>query len=84
MTKTAERPTLTADNNGRSYVKLSQLRVDSMIELDGDFTCADAGPVRVLHDGDGFYFICKDGHHYLAGQADDREHCVGVYISEEW
>jgi hypothetical protein len=75
----------THDRDGRPYAKLSELKSGDKIELDCGFTCVAAsilghGGYRTLFDiGKGLAFACNDGHHYLAGQADDGEHCVGVY-----
>ena len=33
----------------------------------------------VYQADDGLYLLCARGRHYLSGQADDGEHCVGVY-----
>jgi hypothetical protein len=67
--------------SGRPYLKLSEAR-QGLIELDSGFTCRRAGPVMLFKDERGLYFHCDDGTHYLDGQADDGEHCVGVYSCE--
>ena len=70
----------TTDRQGRPWAKLSELKVGDIVELDGGFTCQEAGVATVHSDEDEkLYFICGDGRHYLSGQADDGEHCVGVY-----
>lgn len=80
------------DKFGRPYAKLSELKAGDWAELDDGFTCAPAGPVLLQADDKGkLYFACCGEHdhdegieanerHYVAGQADDGEHCVGVYI----
>lgn len=69
------------DKHGRTYAKLSELRVGSEIMVDGDFTCCEAGDIfRVQDMGKGLAFACDEGSHLLIGQADDGEHCVGVYL----
>lgn len=80
----------TYDKNGRPWAKLSELKSGDKIELDGGFGCHKAGNAEVLSDdtkpeGDRLFFGCYYGHHFLSGQADDGEHCVGVYgpIKEE-
>jgi hypothetical protein len=77
---------ITHDTNGRAYLKLSEARAGQSIELDGGFTCAASGPTVLAADDRGLYFLCHDEeaggadqHHYIAGQADDGEHCIGVY-----
>lgn len=68
-----------SDRNGRPWARLSELKEGQTIELDGGFTCHRAGQVTLHSDPGGLYFECKDGHHYVIGQADDGEHCVGIY-----
>lgn len=68
------------DKQGRSYAKLSELKVGDTIELDGGFTCRQAGRATVKARPDGaLYFDCTDGGHALHGQADDGENLVGIY-----
>jgi hypothetical protein len=65
---------------GRPWAKLSDLKEGSKIELDSGFTCHKAGVETVHLDEDGKpFFKCRAGRHALAGQADDGEHCVGVF-----
>lgn len=73
----------TADIQGRPYAKLSELKEGDAIELDGGFTCQRKGVHFVHKDERGqLYFNCIDGRHSLEGQADDGEHCVGIYRTE--
>jgi hypothetical protein len=76
-------PKVTKDTTGRPYAKLSQMKVGVNLECDGGFTCLKAGAHRrVLREGpgkDGLYIRCKSGKHFIAGQADDGEHLVGLY-----
>lgn len=51
---------LTADSDGRPYVKLKGLRKGTRVQVDGGFTCLPAGAIRtVLRDKDGAYIRCK-------------------------
>ncbi len=68
----------TKDKYGREYAKLSALKDGDFIKIDSGFTCAPASVRSVRQDERGLYFKCSDGNHYLAGQADDGEHCVGI------
>lgn len=72
----------THDTRGRAYLKLSDAKPGQKIICDGGFTCMDnfetARLARDLTTGD-LYFICIDGTHYISGQADDGEHCIGLY-----
>ena len=63
-----------------AYAKLSTLHPGDTVSLDPGFTCHPAGKV-VLQADDRMqlYFDCTEGKHFIAGQADDGEHCVGVY-----
>lgn len=69
----------THDTKGRPWAKLSELKAGDKIELDSGFNCAGPGPTEVHASDHGLYFECSEGHHYLHDQADDGEHCVGVY-----
>lgn len=72
-------PNQTHDVNGRPYAKLSELRAGDYIELDEGFDCHGKGLAQLSKDDGRLFFPCSEGHHYLDGQADDGEHCVGVY-----
>lgn len=68
------------DASHRPYAKLSELKPGDEIELDDDFTCHKRGIVTIKARTDGvLYFNCDEGEHRLDGQADDGEHCIGVY-----
>lgn len=68
------------DINGRKYAKLSALKVGDKVELDDGFTCHKAGIVEIIKSDIGkLGFKCSAGFHEISGQADDGEHCVGVY-----
>lgn len=80
----------TRDISGRHYAKLSELQEGNRIELDDGFTCRVAGEAEVIKNKDGnLCFMCTGGdetkdspyteYHNLSGQADDGEHCVGIY-----
>lgn len=67
------------DKNGRDWFKLADAK-QGMVELDGGFTCRKAGKAMLFLNGNGqYYFFCADGNHYIAGQADDGTHCIGIY-----
>lgn len=67
------------DKHNVPYAKLSMLRAGDKIRLDSGFTCIEASETSVCSDKDGLFFHCAEGHHYLSGQADNGEDCVGVY-----
>ena len=68
------------DLMGVEYAKLGELKDNQTVELDSGFDCHKAGLTRIHLDSTGrAYFYCEEGRHYLDGQADDGEHCVGVY-----
>ena len=76
-------PTRTHDTDGRAYLKLSEAR-EGLIELDAGFTCRVASRAILYRDERGkFYFNCAEGSHFLDGQANDGEHCIGVYMATE-
>lgn len=65
----------------QSYLKLTEAKAGQKVRLDGGFTCVKAGFIELHEDNDGIYFECKEGHHYIEGQADDGIHCVGMYAT---
>lgn len=68
------------DTSGRPWLRLSEAKAGQIIETDSGFTCIGAGEkVALLADDHGLYFLCEDGEHYIDGQADDGEYCVGLY-----
>ena len=73
--------TQTHDTSGRPYAKLSELRTGDCIELDESFDCHSPGIAIVFETKPGIrlYFVCKYGFHFIDGQADDGEHCIGIY-----
>lgn len=70
----------THDSTRRPYFKLSEVKEGQQIELDDGFTCARPGPSELILGKHGLYFLCNECEHYISGQADDGEHCVGVYV----
>lgn len=74
-------PSQTHDKNGRPWAKLSDLKVGDKIEVDNDFTCM-TGQQFVRSDGQDLFVVCNEGRHRLCEQADDGEHCVGIYKVE--
>lgn len=69
----------THDTNGVEWAKLSELKPYELVKLDGSFTCRSAGKARLSSDAGGLYFKCSEGKHYISGQADDGDHCIGIY-----
>lgn len=67
------------DKNGRPYVKLDELKVGDIIELDDGFDCAPPGKVEVFEVDGELCFQCIAGIHKIVGQADDGKHCIGIY-----
>jgi len=72
----------THDVDGRPYAKLSQLKAgDVVIPDDGFDNLTVDKEYTVYAYAMGPYVL--DDHHlafYLEGQADDGEHCVGIYL----
>jgi hypothetical protein len=67
----------THDTNGRPWAKLSQLQAGDRVEVDGGFDeCFEAGSVHTLNDKLAIKGNCG-AYHRL--QADDGEHCIGIY-----
>ena len=75
----------TCDINGRPWAKLSELKAGDVVELDSGFTCASAGFRTLKETKDGLAFDCAEGEaaHAIAGQADDGEHCIGIYRADD-
>lgn len=82
------------DIDGRVYATLSTLKPGDILEADGGFTCLKEGEVcEVKLDSKeayenksaaaGLYIECSAGEHFLCGQADDGEHCIGLYKLEK-
>jgi hypothetical protein len=69
------------DRRGRTYLRLDQAQGGQTVELDGGFTCHASGVVMlcVCEKTRELFFFCDDGKHFIAGQADDGMHCVGIY-----
>lgn len=69
------------DKRGREYAKLSRLRAGGLVELDEGFDCMSGE--RMVHSSkSGLYVLCREGRHYLRGQADNGEDLVGIYSAE--
>ncbi len=62
----------------REYLKLSEAKAGMEIEIDGGFTCSDAGVALLHEDENGLFFYCENGHHYIS---DDDYHCIGIYAA---
>lgn len=67
------------DSHGNEYAKISQLMPGQKIWHDGGSPCWRGHWSRLRYE-DGFYFPCRRGRHYLSGQADNGEDCVGIYV----
>ena len=74
----------THDAQGRPYAKISELKAGDIIELDDGFTCAVAGQRVLKTTSRGLAFDCDEGEaaHAIDGQADDGEHCIGIYKAQ--
>jgi len=59
-------------------VKLSDLNRGDIVEVDEHFTCMLAGQRMVHKNSEGLYLVCKNGYHYLDGQADGNGELVGI------
>lgn len=82
MTKTHQPQT--SDIQGRPYARLSELRVDSEVTVDGGFTCMSAGSRRVvLDDGGELCVRCSAGFHNLSSQMDPgSDALIGIYLAK--
>lgn len=71
----------THDLQGREYARIADVKTGDMLEDDGGFGCLDGVSKHVVQaDMNGQLFIpCDEGQHYLDGQVDDGDHCVGLY-----
>ncbi len=69
----------THSTDGREWARLSKLKPGDKVEIDDGFTCNAAGIYIVAGDARGLYIPCSEGGHHLDGQADDGEHCVGIW-----
>lgn len=68
------------DRNNRPYLRLSDLGPNTVVEFDNGFSCLRPYSRQLVnYDDDGAFVFCDEGKHYLHGQADDGEHCIGVY-----
>lgn len=74
------------DIKGRPYALVSEVKAGTTIEVDGGFTCINAGELReVEEDERGLCFKCELGNHYLDGQISvdlesDQHFYIGVYL----
>lgn len=84
MTKVVKK-TSAHDKAGTPWAKLSDVKEGDVLITDGGFTCMGGGERKVVRrdqsrpDGMQLYLDCREGGHYLDGQADDGEHLVGLY-----
>lgn len=61
------------------FAKESEVRAGQYLTCDDRFTCVEAGArLRIKEDGNGFYFKCAEGKHYLDGQVDDSGMLIGL------
>lgn len=62
------------------YVKISQVKVGTVLRTDGGFTCMKENELKVVqedpkdHD---LYISCDQGQHFLAGQIKD-DYLIGL------
>jgi hypothetical protein len=53
-----------------------------MLVCDGGFPCLDDGAKLIVEGGAGGLFVpCRDGKHYLDGQADESGNYVGLFLA---
>jgi len=73
---------ITKDNTGRKYASVKTLKAGDYVTVDDGFTCMRAGTRKRVHSDEkgSLYVKCRDGHHHLDGQHNDRgTHYIGVY-----
>ncbi len=75
------------DLNGRTYAKLSDCKLGTMLEAGGGFTCIPKGAIQQVHETyrHGLYIRCTHGQHFLDGQldCDTQEYLIGLYPAPE-
>ena len=72
--------TMTHDASHVEWAKLSELHEGDKVKFDNGFDCLPSDVhITVCQNDHGLFVPCSEGQHYLDGQADDGEHCVGVY-----
>lgn len=71
----------THDKQGFPWAKLSELKPGDKVRVDAGFDCMGPNTVKVVHSNirQGLWIGCQHGEHFLEPQADDGEHCVGLY-----
>jgi hypothetical protein len=70
------------DKQGREYLNINDAKHGLIVDLDDDFTCIQSNRVMLLKDNKGCYFECSEGKHYIVGQCDGGEYCIGIYPVE--
>lgn len=65
------------------WADIRKLRAGDKVNVDGGFTCLEAGEVVVQQHSQytgaaALYVSCRAGKHFLEGQCDDGIHCVGI------
>ncbi|MEO7053815.1 MAG: hypothetical protein ABI191_02480 [Rhizomicrobium sp.] len=62
-----------------AYPKLWSIRSGDRFVAYGGFSCIPANTiVTVEQDGQGLFFPCADGRHYLESQRDQNGDCLGL------
>lgn len=73
----------THNTAGVEYAKITDLRAGDKVNVDDGFICRKGGwaTVRRAKNRRGpaaLYIPCRHGGHYLDGQCDDGDHCIGI------
>lgn len=79
------------DKQGRTYVKLSNVRAGDILLCDSDFSCMRSWSKHKVYQAktrrgkSGLYVRCVSGQHFLDGQLSFRDHesLIGLYRPRE-
>jgi len=62
-----------------AYPKMWSIRPGDRLVAYGGFACIPVNTVvTVEEDGQGLFFACTDGRHYLESQRDQNGECLGL------